>query len=68
MKKEKTYTEKNMDDAYDKGFKDGLNKQLDKMYNNNEVLKLLKAFECDFDHENIIRKGKIECWFNLYKK
>ena len=33
--KEKTYTEKNMNDAYDKGFKDGLNKQLDKMYNLN---------------------------------
>jgi len=40
--KEKTYTEKNIDDAYDKGFKDGLNKQLDKMYSEEKVLLLLQ--------------------------
>lgn len=63
VKKEKTYTEKNMDDAYDKGFKDGINKQLDKMYNNDEVLKLL----LNIKRVNIYYED-VEKWFQQFKK
>lgn len=54
--------------ALEKGFEAGAKWQQEISYSEDEVLRLLKAFESDFDHENIIRKGKIECWLNLYKK
>ena len=61
LKQKKTYTEKNIDDAYDKGFKDGLNKQLDKMYSEDEVKEIL--LECTW----ILNSSKLE-WLKQFKK
>jgi len=57
------YSEKEMDNAYDKGFKDAI----EKLYSEEEVLNILNEF-CDNFYENSIRKDVIEKWLEQFKK
>jgi hypothetical protein len=51
-----------------KGFIEGAKWHEEISYSEQEVLDILKSFEIDFEHETVIRKNRIELWFNLYKK
>ena len=62
--KERSYTENQMDDAYDKGFKDAF----EKMYSEQEVLDIILNFIKRKKTGLIVDYADLKEWFEEYKK
>jgi hypothetical protein len=65
--KERSYAENQMDDAYDKGFKDAF----ERMYTEEEVITLLEKRDDELDYWYVHKRNNyphLTDWFEEYKK
>lgn len=63
-KQQQSYSEKQMDDSYDKGLKDAI----EKMYSEEEVYQLLYDLSGQVLNNKVSNPKLLEKWFNKFKK